>query len=94
MFLQDNQPRSFHARFYPHGESPSFGSSGFHLLEDDDMDKSMPWHIKLVEDTSYELAGDVSREEPFTKMMHSKGSLYLVMELKFLLLLITISVFL
>ena len=42
-FLEDNYPRSFHARFYPHGKSHSATSSRFHLLEDDDVDTTLPW---------------------------------------------------
>ena len=60
-FLQDNQPHLFHASFYPHSDSPSAISSRFHPLEDDDVDTYLPWHIRLEEDTFFELASDVSR---------------------------------
>ena len=62
-FPQDSYPHSFHAQLYPYGKIPLFGSSWFHPLEDDDVDMSLPWSIKLEEDTSYELSGEVSCRE-------------------------------
>ena len=75
-FLQDNQPYSFHTQFYPHGESHSSRSSWFHPLEDDDVDTSLPWRIRLELDTSYEFASDVSHHEYLSQVKKDQDEIH------------------
>ena len=61
--MQNDNPQSFHARFYHTGESPFLNFSRFNPNEDEDVDTSLPWHVPLEDDASIELAGKVSRRE-------------------------------
>ena len=61
--MHDDNPQSFHAHFYHHGEGPSSTSSRFHPLEDEDVDTSLRWHVTLDDNTLVELTSEASHRE-------------------------------